>query len=179
MGDVSIDSTNELFKVRRANASIPKTSGAMMKTGKALAAVYTLGTSVAIEHAIKPEDRVFHFEEIRGLELIEDDSRVVGGGVGMALAGGAFFGGAGAIAGSLVGGKKTKKTVDNLIPKINLRDFDFPCVMVPYITKTMKVTSNDYKKAPGSAHETISCLELIIEAVGSRENNITTPEPVM
>lgn len=165
MGDVSIDSANELFKVHRASANIPKTSGTMMKTGKALAAVYTLGASVAIEHAMKPDDRIFRFDEIRSFELLEDESQVVGGGVGMALVGGAFFGGSGAVAGSLVGGKKTKKTVDNLLLKINLRDIDFPCVIIPYITKTVKVTSNDYKKALGAAQETISCLELIIESI--------------
>lgn len=172
MGDVSIDSTNRLFKVRRATAGIPKTSGAMMKTGKAFAAISTLGASVAIEHAMKPDDRIFHFGEIRSFELLEDDSQVVGGGVGMALVGGAFFGGAGAVAGSMVGGKKTKKTVDNLLLKINLRDIDFPCVIIPYITKTVKVTSNDYKKALGAAHETISCIELILDTAAQSDPGI-------
>lgn len=178
MGDVSIDSGNRLFKVRRASADIPKTSGALMKTGKALAAVYTLGASVAIEHSMKPDDRIFGFDEVRSFELIEDDSQVVGGGVGMALVGGAFFGGAGAVAGSMVGGKKTKKTVDNLLLKINLKDIDFPCVIIPYITKTVKVTSNDYKKALGAAQQTISCLELIIDEVERMEaSSAPAPEP--
>lgn len=175
MGDISVDSSNRLFKVRRATADIPKQAGALMKTGKALAAVYTLGASVAIEHAMKPEDRIFKFDEIRSFELLEDDSQVVGGGVGMALVGGALFGNAGAIAGSMVGGKKTKKTVDNLLLKINLKDIDFPCVIIPYITKTVKVTSNDYKKALGAAQQTISSIELIIDEV--ERMTAKAPEP--
>lgn len=168
MGDMSVDTKNMLFKVRHASAAIPKQSGALMKTGKALAAVYTLGASVAIEHAMKPDDKIFRFDELRSFALIEDDSQVVEGGVGMALAGGAFFGAGGAIAGAMVGGRKTKKTVDNLLLKINLRDIDFPCVIIPYITKTTKVTSNDYKKALGQAQQTISCIELIIDMIESQ-----------
>lgn len=172
MGDMSVDTRNMLFKVRHASAAIPKQSGALMKTGKALAAVYTLGASVAIEHAMKPDDKIFRFEELRSFELLEDDSQIVGGGVGMALAGGALFGTGGAIAGSMVGGKKTKKTVDNLLLKINLRDIDFPCVIIPYITKTVKVTSNDYKKALGAAQQTSSCIELIIEMMDERKQQV-------
>ena len=172
MGDMSVDTRNMLFKVRHASAVIPKQSGALMKTGKALAAVYTLGASVAIEHAMKPDDKIFRFEELRSFELLEDDSQIVGGGVGMALAGGALFGTGGAIAGSMVSGKKTKKTVDNLLLKINLRAIDFPCVIIPYITKTVKVTSNEYKKALGAAQQTISCIELIIEMMDEQRQQI-------
>lgn len=171
MGDVSVDSGNRLFKVRRASANIPKQSGALMKTGKAIAAVSTLGASVAIEQAMKPDDRIFRFDEIRSFELMEDDSQVVGGGVGMALVGGAFFGGAGMVAGSMVGGKKTKKTCDSMLLKINLKSIDMPCVIIPYVTKTIKKTSNDYKKALSAAQQTISCLEMIVETI-ERENAV-------
>lgn len=166
MGDVSIDSRNMLFKVKRASADIPKKSGMMMKAVKATAAISTLGASVAIEHAMKPSDRIFSFDELRSFELMEDDSQVVGGGVGMSLVGGAFFGAAGAVAGSVVGGKKTKKTCDSMILKINLNDIDMPCVLVPYINKTVKKTSNDYRKALSEAQQTVSCLEMIAESNG-------------
>lgn len=165
MGDVSVDTANSLFKVRRATAQVKKESGALMKTGKAIAAVYTLGASVAIEHAMKPDDRIFRFSEIRSFELMEDDSQIVGGGVGMALVGGALLGGAGAVAGSVVGGKKTKKTCDSLVLKINLNNLDFPCVLITYISKTTKKTSNDYKKAFSAAQQTVSCLEMIVEQI--------------
>lgn len=165
MGDVSIDSANMLFKVRRASADIPKQSGAMMKAFKATAAISTMGASVALEHAMKPSDRIFRFDEIRSFELLEDDSQVVGGGVGMALVGGAFFGAAGAIAGSVAGKKKTKKTCDSMLLRIDLNDFDMPCVIIPYIKKTVKKTSNEYRKALSEAQQTISCLQMIVDAL--------------
>lgn len=176
MGDVSIDSNNRLFKVKHASASIKKKSGLMTKTAKATGALMTAGASLAIEHAMKPSDRVFTFDDLRSFELLEDDAQVVGGGVGMALVGGAFFGIGGAIAGAMTGNKKTKKTVDNLILKINLNDLDFPCVMITYINKSTKVSSNDYRKALGVAQETISCLELIAETVSSNSDNTRQAE---
>lgn len=182
MGDVTVDSENRLLKIRRCTDQVKKESGALMKTGKAIAAVYTLGASVAVEaavkHATRPDDKIFRWESVRSFELMEDDSQVVGGGVGMALVGGAFFGGAGAVAGSIVGGKKTKKTCDSLVLKINLNDFDHPCVIVTYISKTTKKTSNDYKKAFSAAQQTVSCLEMIVEQVGKEEAaNAPAPEP--
>ena len=167
MGDVSIDSVHKLFMVRHASAKLPKQSGFFTKGAKATAALVTGGVSIAAEAAVKaamkPDDRVFEFSELRSFELIEDDAQVVGGGVGMALAGGAFFGPLGAVSGAMVGGKKTKKTVENLILQMNFNNLDMPCIFIPYITKTVKVSSNDYRKALAAARETISCLELIVD----------------
>lgn len=165
MGDVSIDIPHELFMVRRASAQLPKKSGMLMKTGKAIAAMSTLGASIAIEQAMKPDNRVFRFDEIRSFELIQDDSSVMSGGVGAAVAGGLLLGGVGAIVGSNVGKRKGRKVVENLFLKINLKSLDFPCVIIPYIDKAVKVSSNEYKKAFSAAQETVSCLELIVDAV--------------
>ncbi|MEG2006216.1 MAG: SHOCT domain-containing protein [Raoultibacter sp.] len=170
MGDISIDSKNCLFKVKHASSSIKKKSGIMAKTGKVVAASMTAGASIAIEQAMKPNDKVFSFSELLSFELLEDDAQVVGGGVGMALVGGAFFGVGGAIAGAMTGGKKTKKTVENLALKINLNDIDFPCVIITYINKSTKISSNEYRKAISVAHETISCLKLIIDSVSANSN---------
>lgn len=144
-------------------------------TGKVLAATYTLGASVAIEKHMKkqntPSDRIFRFDELRGFELLEDDSSVVSGGIGAALVGGAFFGGFGALAGAKAGSRKTKKAIDNLVLKINLTDLDFPSVMITYINKTVKTSSNTYRKAVGDAQNTISCLELILEQVEAEKKD--------
>lgn len=172
LGDLSIDTANGLFKVRHATASMPKRSGAMMKTGKAFAAVTTLGASVALEHAMKPDDKIFRFEELRSYELLEDDSEVSGGGVGRAVVGGVLFGGVGAVVGGMTGKKKSKKVVETLVLKINLNDLDFPCIMVPYINKSMKTTDNNYKKAYGAAQESISCLELIIDIMNKQQTAV-------
>lgn len=165
MGDVSVDASHKLFKVRRATANIKKDASSLAKTSKALLAVSTLGASAAIEHAMQPDDHVFRFDEIRSFELLEDDSQIIGGGAGAAIAGGIAFGAAGMIAGSNVGKKKTTKTVDNLLLKINLRSFDLPCVIIPYITKKTSVNSKDYAKALSEAQQTISCLELILSEI--------------
>ena len=171
MGDVSIDTVHGLFKVRRASAQLPKKSGALMKTAKALAAVSTAGASVAIEYAMKPDNHIFRFEEIRSFDLMQDDSAVISGGVGAAVAGGLLLGGVGAIVGSNVGKRKQRKVVENLFLKINFKSLDFPCVIIPYIDKPVKVSSNDYKKAFSAAQETVSCLELIIDAVEHQGTN--------
>lgn len=189
MGDLSIDSQNRLFKVKHASANIKKKTGFIKGGAKATAAMMTLGASVALEQAMKPSDKVFSFDELRSFELLEDDAQVVGGGVGMSLVGGAFFGPVGAMAGAVTGGKKTKKTVENLVLKINLNDMDFPCVMITYLNKSTKVSSNTYRDAVSSAQETISCLELILDqispnqpdqtvAVNVTQNSIDSIDPV-
>ena len=175
MGNISVDSNNNLFMIREASADIKKKTGALAMTGKVLAATYTLGASVAIEKHMKkqntPSDRIFRFDELRGFELLEDDSSVVSGGIGAALVGGAFFGGFGALAGAKAGSRKTKKAIDNLVLKINLTDLDFPSVMITYINKTVKTSSNTYRKAVGDAQNTISCLELILEQVEAEKKD--------
>lgn len=175
MGNISVDSNNKLFMIREASADIKKKTGALAMTGKVLAATYTLGASVAIEKHMKkqntPSDRIFRFDELRGFELLEDDSSVVSGGIGAALVGGAFFGGFGALAGAKAGSRKTKKAIDNLVLKINLTDLDFPSVMITYINKTVKTSSNTYRKAVGDAQNTISCLELILEQVEAEKKD--------
>lgn len=176
MEDISIDSNNELFKVKHASANIKKKTGFMGKAGKATAALMTAGTSIAIEQALKPSDKIFRFNELRSFELLQNDAKVVGGGVGMALVGGAFFGSAGAIAGAMTGGKKTKGVVENLALKINLTDMDFPCVIITYINKRTKVSSNQYRKAISNAQETISCLELIIDRTASQSDEAIAEE---
>ena len=122
----------------------------------------TGGASLVASQMMKPSDRIFRFEELKSFELLEDDTQVVSGGVGMALAGGAFFGGAGALAGSQVGKRKTKREIENLVLKVNLTDFDFPCFMITFINKKTRIDSNSYRSALSKAQETISCLELII-----------------
>lgn len=173
LGDISIDIENRLFKVKHATGMIKKNSGALMKTGKALAAVYTLGASVAIEAAMKPDDKIFHFEDLDSYELIEDDSAISSGGLGSAIAGGVLLGGAGAIVGGMTGKKKQKKTIENLVLQINTKDISFPCIMVTYIKKETKVSSNAYKEALSLAKQSIQCLDIIIKKE-EELNNVET-----
>lgn len=171
MGDVIIDSNNRLFKVRHASAKATKKSGAGMMAVKGLAAVYTLGASVAIEHAMKPDDRIFYFDDLIGYELIEDSASVSGGGVGAALAGGLLFGAAGGIAGAVVGGKKVKGAVENMFLQIKLNDMNMPSLMITFIAKRTKKKSGAYRNALSSARETMACLDLIIRDVDQRNSS--------
>lgn len=167
LGDISIDMENRLFKVKHAAVSTPKKSSGLAKAGRAFMAVTTAGMSLAAEAmvkaAIKPEDKVFHFDALDSYELLEDDSITTGGGMGAAVAGGVLFGGVGAVAGSMSGKKSSKKTVDNMILQINTNDIAFPCIMVTYIKKSTKVNSKDYINALTLAKQSIRCLEMILE----------------
>ena len=175
LGDLELDMENELFKVRHARSGMKKKDGAMKKLGKATAAVYTMGASVVIEKTmLQPDDRVFRFSELMDYELIEDDSQVTKGGLGMAAAGGILFGGVGAIVGSNTGKKKSKKVVESLYLKIDLNDIDFPCVFVPYITKSTKTSSGDYTKAMNAAQESISCLNIILKQLEAENTAVPT-----
>jgi len=179
MGDLEIDMDHRLFKVRHASAGLKKKDGLMKTSGKAVAALCTYGASVVIEKTmLQPSDRVFTFDELYDYELMEDDSQVTKGGLGMAVAGGVLFGGAGAIAGGLTGKKKAKKEVESLVLKINLNDIEFPCVMIPYITKSTKTKSNAYIDAFNTAQETISCLDIVLRMEeAAKANAASSPAP--
>lgn len=166
LGDISIDMENRLFKVKNATGMLKKNSGALKKTGKALAAVYTLGASVAIEAAMKPDDKIFSFDVLENYELIEDDNVVSSGGLGAAMVGGVLLGGVGAIVGGMTGSKKTKKSIENLALQINTNDMSFPCIMITYIKKETKISSNAYKDAISLSKQSIRCLDMILETMG-------------
>ena len=99
------------------SSELKKKSGGFMKATKATAAVMTGGLSLAAEAAVKvalkPEDRIFKFEDLRSYEILMDDESVTKGGLGMAAAGGLLFGAAGGIAGSVMGKKKQRKLLNS------------------------------------------------------------------
>ena len=170
LGDLSLDMEHRLFKVSRATASMPHKTSGIMKAAKVGAAIYTLGISVAAEAAYKvatrPEDRVFRFDELRGFELLEDDSSVTSGKLGGAIVGGIIFGGVGALVGSS-GRRKNKKVIETLVLRIDLTDIDFPCVMVPYITKATKTNSHAYTNAYSDAQQSMASLGIILDKLNS------------
>lgn len=173
LGDLELDMENELFKVRKASSGIKKKSGGF---GKTLLAVSTAGASLVAEAMVQPDDKIFSFDELVDFELIEDEGAITKGGLGSAVVGGVLLGGVGAIVGSNVGAKKSKKTVESLYLKINLNDVDFPCVFVPYITKETKTKSNAYTEAFNKAQESVSCLNIIVNR--QREKQVETPTSV-
>lgn len=159
-GELSIDSANHLVKIRHATAKIKKQGGAL---GKATMAMMTGGISLAAEAAMKPADYIVPFSDIRGYAVIQDDEEIHGGTLGAAAVGGLLLGRTGAVIGAAGSSRKTKKVVNTMALRVDLRDIDMPCVIVTYIGKPTKTKDGAYKKAVESMQEAMSCLDLIIE----------------
>lgn len=161
VGDVEIDEVNHLLKINNAEANIKKNSK-MKSLGKGVLAMYTLGASLAIEHAMKPTGTIFKFNEISDYELLENDTTVASGGLGRAVVGGSFLGGAGAIVGGITGKKKTKKIIDMLVLQISTTNIFFPNLMITYINKKIKNTDKKYISIINDIQKTISGLNYAI-----------------
>ena len=102
-GQMSIDSDRGLVRFKNAVKFQPT---AASTAGKVTAAVFTGGLSLIASAAIEhPRDKVVDFCDVRGYQLIEDDSVMQSGGFGAALVGGVLFGPVGAVAGSMGGSK--------------------------------------------------------------------------
>ena len=169
IGNFEVDSKNKLFKVKNASADAYKKQKSFgSKLGKASLAFMTAGMSLAVESAVKltkaqlnKQKGIYEFKDILTFELIEDNMQVASGGVGMALAGGLLFGGDGAIAGGIVGNRKTKKVIEKMIVKINVNDIDNPLIMIPLITKSTKTKSREYEEAFNMAQKLMTLLNTI------------------
>ena len=159
---VKIDENHRKFQI---NGTIPKNgkkSGIVGKSVKGIIAVSTLGLSLAVKSGQKVgTNKWFDFEQLLNYDLIEDDSTVTSGGVGMALVGGLVFGGAGMIAGGMTGKKKAKKKIESMLIRVTLNDFDSPCILIPIITKSTKIDSKEYQTALKEASNILSALDVI------------------
>lgn len=175
MGDIEIDENNKLLKIHNAQSNIKKASGKLVKSGKAILAFSTMGASLAIEHAMKPGDVIFSFDEINDYDLMENDIAVASGGLGRAVAGGVLLGGVGAVVGGVTGKKKTKKSVENLALQITTNDFYFPSIIITYIDKEVKTKSSKYLDAMSTAKQTMACLDIIFQQI----ENMPKEEPII
>lgn len=162
VGDIDIDEVNHLLKINNAEANIKKNSK-MKSLSKGVLAMYTLGVSLAIEHAMKPTGAIFKFNEISDYELLENGTTVASGGLGRAIIGGALLGGAGAIVGGVTGQKKTKKIIDMLVLQISTTNIFFPNLMITYINKKIKNTDKKYISIINDIQKTISGLNYAIK----------------
>lgn len=101
------------------------------------------------------------YDDIVDFELIEDDSSVIKGGVGSAIAGGILFGGVGAIVGGATGKKKLNQACTNLMIKITINNMAAPVEYIKLISSTTNKNSMIYRSAYQDAQEIISLLQLI------------------
>lgn len=124
VGLVVIDKETKKFQIDGVPSKGVNKSSLLGKTAKGVLALSTLGMSIAVDKAMNSSWKKlwFNFNQLMRYELIQDDSIVTSGGVGMALVGGLVFGPAGAVAGGITGKRKTKRKIENLFINVTLND---------------------------------------------------------
>lgn len=140
------------------------------------------------------ETTVFKYEEVIGVEIIEDGStmskkstsRTIGG----AIVGGVLAGGVGSIVGGLSGSSKQKNKVKTLFVKILLKDIEHPSVIVKCfesrtMTYDMKESlktegddqSNIYQQGKKDANDIKDLVTIVIDKVDSKVVNNQVEKP--
>lgn len=160
-GSIAIDANNRLMKVK---ACVPagKKSG-LRKFGEASAAVMTMGMSLAITSQLgKPKDAVVRFDDVRGFELLEDDS-VVQQHASRTGAVGARIGNVGFGSIDAYGASATGRTIDSLILRIDVNSLDTPALFITYISKRTQRTGRKYQEAITECHQAMQCLGMILD----------------
>lgn len=134
-----------------------------------------------IAYISKAGTKVFSFEDIISVELLESGetvskkstSRTLGG----ALVGGALAGGAGMIVGGLSGSSRERRKVSSIIVKVTLRNVSEPTINI--------ICFENYKLPPysdeegmylfyGPAQEIVDTLTVIINKVDARSSKTET-----
>lgn len=116
---------------------------------------------------------IFKYEDIISYELIEDGECITKGGLGGAVVGGALFGGAGVIAGSILGKKKQKKEINEFRIKIITRNEFYQVVFINFlIAGPVKSGSLVHKGYKATADRIISELTVIADIL-SNTNSVS------
>ncbi len=110
------------------------------------------------------------YNQIVNFELLEDGETITKGGLGSAVVGGALFGVGGAVAGAILGTKKTKAVCKSLQLRISVRDYYKKVIVVNYIELATKYTSMTYKQMFEQAQKAVGELQV---AVASTQRNAT------
>ena len=105
----------------------------------------------------------YNIQNILAFEVLENGYSLTKGGLGMAAAGGLLFGGAGAIVGAVVGGKKSKQVISSLQLKLILRDPMHPIRYINFIESNTKKDSSLYKGAIARIYEAAATIKVMIE----------------
>lgn len=129
-----------------------------------------------VKHQIFKE-QTLAYSDIIDFELLENDSSVIKGGLGRALAGGALFGRIGATVGAVTGARKSQSVCESLKIKVTVRNNSSPAILVDYITSATKTSSYVYKEAFEKAHKTLSALQYAVDSV-SQSPNLPSFDPV-
>jgi len=103
---------------------------------------------------------MFEFSNLLDCELLEDEVSIVKGGAGSAIAGGLLFGGAGAVAGSVLG-KRTKDVCASMKIALTLRNSHKGTAFIELINHKTKIDSSTYRAARDAAQQCLSELQII------------------
>ncbi|WP_270599548.1 DUF4428 domain-containing protein [Clostridium baratii] len=117
----------------------------------------------------KKHPRIFKFTDIVSFELLVDETSVVSGGVGRAVAGGILFGGVGAIVGGSTGKKRSKNVVNSMKIKITVDDMQCPTVYIKILNSATKTDSFIYRSLEKSAQECLSVLDLLTKKYAKQQ----------
>ena len=118
---------------------------------------------------------IHSFDEVLGVELLEDGETVVKGGAGGALVGGLLFGGVGAMVGASTSARRTNGKCSSLKIKITLNDYYHPVEYIDllkgYGNLSISKKSSNYKKAIGTAQEILSVFQIMLNENQAAQQN--------
>jgi len=109
------------------------------------------------------------YEDVLDFELVEDETSVIKGGIGKAVAGGILFGGVGAIVGGSTGKKKSSSMVQKLELIVRINDLSAPTIQIPLINTPTKRKSMTYSLMYKLAQDAISVLNIVTNSNSTQE----------
>lgn len=119
---------------------------------------------------------IFRYEDIVRYDLLEDGVSVTKGGLGSAAIGGVLFGGSGAVAGSIVGKKKTSREIHEFRLKVVTRNEFYPEVFINFLPAgSIKSDGFVYRNYKSAAQSIITELDVIMDSMNQKDavNNST------
>lgn len=117
-------------------------------------AIYTGGLFSSIS-------KIVNYDDLIDVNIIQDNESLITGGLASSLVGGVMLGGAGLIAGAVIG-KKNKIYCENLSIKLTINNNSSPCEIIELIPIKVKTDSSIYKEMCQIAEEAISKFKVIL-----------------
>ena len=117
---------------------------------------------------------IYAYTDILDVEIVLDKEANTSSGLGGMMLGGALFGGAGAVLGSLTDGTITRCRALGI--KITLNDINDPMVYIPFIDDQAYTTtsSKDYKEKVALASECMALFSIIVEQNKANRVSVNT-----
>lgn len=111
----------------------------------------------------------FSFNEIKGFEILQNNSVISSGGMGSAVVGGILFGGIGAIVGSNIGNKSSVNRIESMKLKIVLDTISNPLLLIEYINSPVLSNSPEYEAIISNIQKDAAILEIILSDLTKQE----------